>query len=280
MQVQRSLCFGSMYDGIVLQPVDVPGGVPWRLGMEDVVVHVSTAARPVPANRDSNFNTIWRSPAALLVGNADMPAGSLTHVRSRQPCDLCSVLCIKCLQSAVLLHHPGALQHLTLAVSGSYFINPTGAAVVWSPAVPGTLTRCTVRENASTSKPYLPSCTPGKEAGSWAQAVPDFTQHVPSSLLVADGQDLASGPSDSVVGMPPNAVPVTAPASKHTSGKLTMAQLHIHVPPEAYQMVVAVEGVRPPGQFSMLEMHLVPAYACVQCTSRTLTQQDVCRCQA
>lgn len=74
-----------MLDGIVLQPVDVLAGVPWRIGMEDVVVHVSSTANHVPANHHSNYNTVWRSPVALLVSNAELPSGSITHVSARLP---------------------------------------------------------------------------------------------------------------------------------------------------------------------------------------------------
>lgn len=76
--MQRSLCFGSRQDGINVQPVDVMAGKAWRIGMEHVVVHVSSAAQPVPANR---HHSLEHSPTALVIGNAEMPAGSLTHVR-------------------------------------------------------------------------------------------------------------------------------------------------------------------------------------------------------
>lgn len=46
--------------------------------MEHVVVHMSSSAVPVPANR---HHSLMHSPAALVVGNAEMPAGSITHVR-------------------------------------------------------------------------------------------------------------------------------------------------------------------------------------------------------
>jgi hypothetical protein len=76
--MQRSLCFGSRQDGIKLLPVDVMAGKQWRLGMEYVVVHMSTLAPPVSANR---HHSLQQSPTALVIGNAEMPAGSTTHVR-------------------------------------------------------------------------------------------------------------------------------------------------------------------------------------------------------
>jgi len=77
MQVQNSLFFGSKGDGIVLRPQDVLQSPPWRIGLENSIVHVGAEAGTVHTYRDQK-----RMPAALLVGNAAMPTGSLTHVRS------------------------------------------------------------------------------------------------------------------------------------------------------------------------------------------------------
>ena len=77
MQIQRSICFGSRQDGISLQPVDVMAGKQWRIGLEHVVVHMSSSAVPVPDN--GKFG-IQHTPTALIIGNAEMPAGSITNV--------------------------------------------------------------------------------------------------------------------------------------------------------------------------------------------------------
>ena len=65
---------------------------------------------------------------------------------------------------------PGVLQHLTLSVSDGIFTNPVGAAVVWSPAVPGSILDCSVRGNTAEAEAYFPSCMPSETAHEWKQA--------------------------------------------------------------------------------------------------------------
>lgn len=75
LQIQSSLCFGSKGDGFVFKPQDVLNAPRWRLGVEDSIVHVSTDTGLVRSSESRK-----RPPAALLVGNARVPTGSITHV--------------------------------------------------------------------------------------------------------------------------------------------------------------------------------------------------------
>lgn len=118
-----------------------------------------------------------------------------------------------------------------------------GAAVVWSPAVPGSLQGCTLRGSSTLSEAYFPSCTRAEEGGTWKQA--PLNRTLLESLTYPVVMDvLAAGPLEGVVAVPTNSHAVTAPSEQLPAGKKpAMAQLHVHIPPEAYQLVATVEGV-------------------------------------
>lgn len=137
------------------------------------------------------------------------------------------------------------LQQLTLSISDGIFINPAGAAVVWSPAVPGSITDSSVRGNSAEAEAYFPSCMPSKTAGEWQQAPVNLT-------LLQDALDPAPHESDSsadslsrsVTAVAANSEAVSGPPDASTgSEEAPIAQLHLHIPAEAYFMTTLIQEV-------------------------------------
>eukprot|EP00892_Ulva_mutabilis_P000586 jgi/Ulvmu1/10528/UM064_0066.1 len=200
LEIQTSLFFGSQGDGVVLRPQDVLQSPPWRIGIGDSIVHISADAGAVRSGMSH-----MRSPAALLVGNAAMPTGSVTH-------------------------------GLGLHVTNSFFINPLGPGVVWSPGVPGRLENCEARGEDLSIGAYFASCVrkvehEGFELQTLNTTASNIGQPGPGSLL---GNIMAVPVDDSPVDI----------ISDGSRSHPPMAHMHIHVPPEAVDMAVIVNEVQ------------------------------------
>lgn len=143
-------------------------------------------------------------------------------------------------RSAMLI--PVVLQHLTLSVSDGIFINPVGAAVVWSPAVPGSITSCSVRGNHAEAEPYFASCSMNGQGSKWQQSSLNLTLLQEASTSVE--YDLESSEDSlrgSVAAFAANADAVAHVVS--ASGDSPIARLQLHIPSEAYFMTTLIEEV-------------------------------------
>lgn len=132
---------------------------------------------------------------------------------------------------------------LALSVSDSFFINPHGPAVVWTPAVPGQLQNCEARGNASASAKFFASCDHlaggrGLELSSINETAFDRLNNNPENIL----QLITAVPTDD------SPVEIAGAAGK---GLAPMAHLHVHVPPEAYNIAVVLEEVCQLGRISL-----------------------------
>lgn len=127
------------------------------------------------------------------------------------------------------------MQSLVLHVSDSFFINPLGPGVVWTPAVPGRLQDCEARGEAMSTSAYFATCVRkaekhGFEVESISTNIPDTGRPDPASLLA------------SVVAVPVDDIPIDVGSGGSTS-KAAMAHLHVHVPPEAIDIAVILKEV-------------------------------------
>jgi hypothetical protein len=157
------------------------------------------------------------------------------------------------------------MQHLTLSVSDSIFINPVGAAVVWSPAIPGSITDCAVRGNRTAAEPFFPSCMPAKAAGEWQQAPVNTTLlQVASASPIHDSHSPGSL-GKSVIALAANSEAVSGPPeTSANSGQSPIAHLHLHVPSEAYFMSTVIQEVTYPCDFGLRPaVQVSAASACV-----------------
>jgi hypothetical protein len=144
--------------------------------------------------------------------------------------------------------HRRPVQLLTIAVSNSYFINPTGPAVVWSPAVPGRISNCVARGNAEAAQAYFSSCnvsttTAESEA---LHVLPntfplDGMGGEPGHVQLAEPQDdLLSG----VVALSINSGETKLIAQGANEGsQADMMHLHLHMPPETFAISFALREV-------------------------------------
>lgn len=130
-------------------------------------------------------------------------------------------------------------------MSDGIFINPAGAAVVWSPAVPGSITDSSVRGNRAEAEAYFPSCMPSNATGDWQQAPVNLTL-LRDALApdVHESDSSTEGPGGSVTAVAANSKAVTGPPDTFAgSGDAPIAHLHLHIPDEAYYMTTLIQQV-------------------------------------
>lgn len=127
------------------------------------------------------------------------------------------------------------MQVLALSVSDSFFLNPLGPAVVWTPAVPGQLHNCEARANLSATARVFAHCQHISNGHGLALAHAAVTSAVRSD---ADKPSLL----ESVIAIPTDNSPVQVGSSVESSS-VPMVHLHVHVPPEAFSIAVLLQEV-------------------------------------
>lgn len=160
-------------------------------------------------------------------------------------------MCKRFISALLYLNNVDIVQQLTLSVSDGIFVNPAGAAVVWSPAVPGSITDCSVRGNSAEAEAYYPSCVPSKTAGEWQQAPVNLTLLQDASDHVHEAESSTGSPSRGVIAAAVNSGAVSGPPDTlDGSEEAPIAHLQVHIPAEAYFMTTVIQEV---------SFHLLPA---------------------
>lgn len=128
-----------------------------------------------------------------------------------------------------------SVQVVALSVSDSFFINPLGPAVVWTPAVPGQLHNCEARGDVSATARVFAHCQHNSNRHGLASA---------RSTATASVRLDAGEPSlmEKIIGIPTDNSPVQVRSSVEISS-VPMVHLHVHIPPEAFSIAVLLQEV-------------------------------------